>query len=230
VITSPVTDIGTVIGVLYQQAVPVFADVGPGTGGVEATARAERDLAAQVRAGGARLLGPNCLGFVDTAADVSLAWGDFPAGDVGLVSQSGQVGIEVGHLLGRAGLGLSRFVSVGAAVDVTAPEVIASYVDDPRTRVVAVYLESLGDADALVAAGHALVGVVSQPDRRRGRGPHGREPGAVARGLHDHPRLALPAPRAPPHPYPGRRPRRRGRPRPRPRPRRGRGQSCGLGA
>ncbi len=119
-------------------------------------AAAERALARRVRAGGARLLGPTCLGLYDAASSLSLVWGAFPSGDLGLVSQSGQVGIEVGQLLARTGGGFSRFVSVGSQVDLTAADLLGTLVDDPGTRVVAVYLESLGDVPQLLVAARAL--------------------------------------------------------------------------
>lgn len=62
----------------------------------------ERALAELVRARGARLLGPNCMGLVDTTTQLRLSWGDFPVGAVGLVSQSGNLALEIGRLLARA--------------------------------------------------------------------------------------------------------------------------------
>ncbi|ANZ41414.1 hypothetical protein BBK82_41095 [Lentzea guizhouensis] len=98
----------------------------------------------RIRAAGARLLGPNCLGVYDAATSLHLAWGQFQPGSLGVVSQSGQVGLEIAGLAASAGLGVSRFVSVGNQVDVTAAEALLDLVSHEMTTVVGVYLESFG--------------------------------------------------------------------------------------
>ncbi|WP_306319616.1 MULTISPECIES: acetate--CoA ligase family protein [unclassified Streptomyces] len=113
-------------------------------------------LTRTVRAGGARLVGPNCLGLYDASAELELAWGRFTAGSLAVVSQSGQVGLEIAQLAAASGVGVSRFVSVGSQLDVSAAEVLADLVDHESTRAVALYLESYGDGDALLDALDAL--------------------------------------------------------------------------
>ena len=112
----------------------------------------ETALAERVRAAGARLIGPNCLGIYDAESELSLAWGRFEPGALAIVSQSGQLGLEIAGLAARAGLGVSRFVSVGSQIDVSAAEVLADLVDHRRTRVVALYLENFADGPAVLAA------------------------------------------------------------------------------
>lgn len=112
----------------------------------------ERRLAEQIRVAGARLVGPNCLGIYDAATDLELAWGHFTPGHIGVVSQSGQLGLEIAGLAAYAGLGVSRFVSVGNQADVTAVEVLSDLVDHELTRAVLLYLESFADGRELVAA------------------------------------------------------------------------------
>jgi hypothetical protein len=87
---------------------------------------------AKVRAAGARLLGPNCMGATDAGAELFVASSPGETGPVGLISQSGNLGIELGLLLGREGLGFSRFVSLGNQADIEAVEVLESLVDHPR--------------------------------------------------------------------------------------------------
>ncbi|RDI35236.1 acetate--CoA ligase family protein [Lentzea flaviverrucosa] len=98
----------------------------------------------RIRAAGARLLGPNCLGVFDAATSLHLAWGRFQAGSLGVVSQSGQVGLEIAGLAASSGTGVSRFVSVGNQADVTATEALLDLVSHDLTTVVGVYLESFG--------------------------------------------------------------------------------------
>jgi acyl-CoA synthetase (NDP forming) len=114
------------------------------------------ELARKARAAGARLIGPNCLGLYDADTSLALAWGEFQAGALAIVSQSGQLGSELSGLAAAAGIGVSRFVSVGDQADVAAHEILADLVDHDATRVVAVYLESFGDGARLLAALEAL--------------------------------------------------------------------------
>src|SRR5699024_12249944 len=66
-------------------------------------------LAARIIAAGARLIGPNSLGLVDSAHELLLAWGHFTPGSLAVVTQSGQLGTEIATLSARSGLGISRF-------------------------------------------------------------------------------------------------------------------------
>ncbi|MFI8961704.1 acetate--CoA ligase family protein [Streptomyces sp. NPDC053493] len=109
----------------------------------------ERELAALVTAHGGRLLGPNCMGVVDTTTELRLSWGDFPAGSVGLVSQSGNLALEIGRLLGRAGQGFSRFVSLGNQRDIDAADALECLVAHDATRVLAAYVEDFRDGRRL---------------------------------------------------------------------------------
>ncbi|MEZ5114810.1 MAG: acetate--CoA ligase family protein [Candidatus Nanopelagicales bacterium] len=134
--------------------VVITADVGDGTD-PGARAAAEADLAALVAAANAVLLGPNCLGLVDHAVDLSLAWGEIPPGDIAVVSQSGQVGLEVAGLLAAHGRGVARFVSVGPR-GLGVVDALLGLVGHADTRSVCVYAEDLGDARDLVAVAAEL--------------------------------------------------------------------------
>ena len=72
-----------------------FGELGP-----EGAAR-ERAIVERVRAAGAVMVGPNCLGIFDAAAELQLAWNDLPGGPIGFVSQSGNIALETGLLLAR---------------------------------------------------------------------------------------------------------------------------------
>ncbi|MET7621566.1 acetate--CoA ligase family protein [Streptomyces sp. NPDC005408] len=113
------------------------------------SAAEERELAELVRAHGARLLGPNCMGIVDTTSELRLSWGEFPAGDVGLVSQSGNLALEIGRLLARAGQGFSRFVSLGNQRDIDAADALEALIAHVPTRVIAAYVEDFRDGRRL---------------------------------------------------------------------------------
>lgn len=113
-------------------------------GFVGITAGIDDRVIRRIREAGARLLGPNCLGVFDAATSLHLAWGRFQAGSLGVVSQSGQVGLEIAGLAASSGIGVSRFVSVGNQADVTAAEALLELVSHDLTTVVGVYLESFG--------------------------------------------------------------------------------------
>ncbi len=104
-----------------------------------------------LQAHGARMVGPNSLGLFDAGSDLQLAWGHFTAGSLAIVSQSGQLGSEIANLAARAGIGVSRFVSVGNQLDVTASELLGDLATHAETRTVALYLESFAGGQDLVA-------------------------------------------------------------------------------
>jgi acyl-CoA synthetase (NDP forming) len=127
---------------------------GLGEGGGEAHAR-EQALVERVRAAGAMLLGPNCLGVFDASSDLGLASNEFPPGPIGLISQSGNLALELGLLARPYGLGFSRFASIGNQADLGLAEMVASYAAHEPTRLIAVYAEDFRDGRAFVDAAAA---------------------------------------------------------------------------
>ncbi len=119
------------------------------TGGfAEAGGReAEWELLRVCREAGMRLIGPDCLGVVNTAARLHAAFlpGRPPAGPLGLMSQSDAVAAAVIERTGQLGLGVSSFASVGNKADVSGNDLLEYWEDDPATGVIALYLESFGN-------------------------------------------------------------------------------------
>jgi acetate---CoA ligase (ADP-forming) len=118
-----------------------FAEVGE-----EGVERQER-LLELVRAHGARLLGPNCLGIAVAAPHLNATFGPraLPPGKVGFSSQSGALGLALLERADERGLGLSSFVSIGNKADVSSNDLLEYWEDDPETEVVVLYLESFGN-------------------------------------------------------------------------------------
>jgi acyl-CoA synthetase (NDP forming)/GNAT superfamily N-acetyltransferase len=116
--------------------------------GAEGAARLG-ELLEVCRSGGMRLVGPNCMGVVNTDPAVSLTAtfgrADVPAGAVGFVSQSGAFGAAAIDGAARRGIGLSAFVSLGDKADLSSNDVLQYWEQDPATQVVALYLESFGN-------------------------------------------------------------------------------------
>jgi acyl-CoA synthetase (NDP forming) len=109
-------------------------------------------------AGSMRLLGPNTIGLVNLtdsiplSASGALEMDHFPAGSIGVVSQSGGI---LGALLSRAaarGIGLSKLISTSNEADLDLADFIAYLADDPATRVIALYVESVRDSARFRAA------------------------------------------------------------------------------
>lgn len=125
--------------------------------GAEGKAR-EQAAVERLRAAGALLVGPNCLGVADTDSELfAVAFLDVRPGPVGLVSQSGGFGEELNLRFGEFGLGFSRFVAIGNQADVDAPAVLRSYVGHKPTRAVIVYAEEMRDGREFAQAAHELV-------------------------------------------------------------------------
>jgi acetyl coenzyme A synthetase (ADP forming)-like protein len=112
-------------------------------------AKLEAELLDVVRDSGMRMVGPNCMGLLNTAPSVQLN-GTFapvypPAGNVAMSSQSGALGIAILDYATRNNIGISQFVSVGNKADVSGNDLILSWEDDPQTDVITLYVESFGN-------------------------------------------------------------------------------------
>ncbi|HSC48706.1 MAG TPA: GNAT family N-acetyltransferase [Gaiellaceae bacterium] len=113
--------------------------------GAEGAERQEQ-LLALVRAYGARLLGPNCLGIASSKPRLNATFAPraLPSGRIGFSSQSGALGLALLEQ-GSARLGFSAFVSIGNKADVSSNDLLEWWEDDPETDVVLLYLESFGN-------------------------------------------------------------------------------------
>ncbi len=120
-----------------------FAEAGP------AGAEAERAMVATARAHGMRIIGPNCLGVVNTAEGVSMNATFSPVrpvrGHIAFSSQSGGLGIAILNEATFRDLGVSLFVSVGNKADVSGNDLIRYFGSDENTAVILLYLESFGN-------------------------------------------------------------------------------------
>ncbi|MDV6014261.1 GNAT family N-acetyltransferase [Haloechinothrix sp. LS1_15] len=98
---------------------------------------------------GMRLIGPNCVGIASTHPSISLnatfLEGPVRAGSVGVVTQSGGVGIAIAELLDTLEVGISTLVSTGDKYDVSGNDLLLWYLDDPATAAVVLYVESFGN-------------------------------------------------------------------------------------
>ncbi|MET7475888.1 GNAT family N-acetyltransferase [Streptomyces sp. NPDC005648] len=126
----------------------VVVSTGFGETGAEGRST-ELELARFARASGMRLVGPNCMGVLNTTPAARLAATFSPAlpkpGRVAMSSQSGPLGLAVLDFARRLRLGFSGFVSVGHAVDVSTDELLQWWEEDPATSVILLHVETFGD-------------------------------------------------------------------------------------
>jgi acetate---CoA ligase (ADP-forming) len=94
---------------------------------------------------GLRLIGPNCLGVIDsyTPLNASFAAGTPPSGPMAFMSQSGALGTAVLDIALAGRLGLSKFVSLGNKADVSEIDLLQSWVEDERSKVILIYSEGM---------------------------------------------------------------------------------------
>jgi acetyl coenzyme A synthetase (ADP forming)-like protein len=109
----------------------------------------QRELLEKVRGHGMRMVGPNCMGLLNTDPAVQLNASFsrvFPkAGGLAMSSQSGAIGLAVLDLAAEKRQGLSTFVSVGNKADVSGNDLLQYWESDPATKVILLYLESFGN-------------------------------------------------------------------------------------
>ncbi len=109
----------------------------------------ENAMTQALREAGTRLLGPNCLGLLNTHhaihLNASFAPGLPPHGSVAIASHSGALGIAILDYATRTGAGVSSFASMGNKADVSGNDLLQYWEDDPDTTMVLLYLESFGN-------------------------------------------------------------------------------------
>ena len=118
----------------------VAITAGLGETGADALARQD-ELVARLRAAGIPMLGPNCLGVLDNTTGLDATVNDFKPGSVSIISQSGNVAIDLAEHLAEVGLGVARFASLGNCADLDVADLIDSCVDHEGTAAIAVYCE-----------------------------------------------------------------------------------------
>jgi acyl-CoA synthetase (NDP forming) len=113
----------------------------------------EKQLLKIARRSGIRMIGPNCIGLLDTHLPLDATFlppPGPPPGDVAFISHSGAICAAVIDWARGQGFGISRLVSLGNQADVTETDVLAPVADDRFTRVVTLYLEGVSDGQKFV--------------------------------------------------------------------------------
>ena len=114
----------------------------------------EDELTAIAEKYGIRFIGPNCIGVINMESGFSVP---FPRlkpfmrkGEVSIITQSGGVGLSILNHMAAEGLGLNKFASAGNMLNINAEDLLEYYIEDEGTRIIFVYLESIGDGRRLM--------------------------------------------------------------------------------
>lgn len=155
VIATPAATVPTVIQQCAEAGVSAAIILSAGFREIgEAGVKLEQQTRDAAHAGRMRLIGPNCLGVMrpPTGLNATFADGIAETGNVAFISQSGALGTAILDWSRREKVGLSAFVSVGSMLDVGWGDLIDYFGDDPHTRSIAIYMESVDEARAFLSA------------------------------------------------------------------------------
>ena len=111
-------------------------------------------MLAEAKRGPIRLVGPNCLGIMNPYHGLNATFASRMAlkGSVGFASQSGALFTAIVDWSIRENVGISSFVSTGSMMDVDWGDLIYYFGDDPRTKSILIYMETIGDARSFMSA------------------------------------------------------------------------------
>ncbi|MFC5105601.1 GNAT family N-acetyltransferase [Kibdelosporangium philippinense] len=144
VICVPARSVADVAAECGQEGVKALLVI---SSGLSTDPEQARRLLETVRHYGMRMVGPNCLGVVNSEVqlDASFAAGGLTVGDIGVVTQSGGIAIAVLEQLRRLDLGVSTLVSTGDKYDVSGNDLLHWWESDTRTKMAVLYMESFGN-------------------------------------------------------------------------------------
>ncbi|ALF55211.1 acetyl CoA synthetase subunit alpha [Nostoc piscinale CENA21] len=114
----------------------------------------EQQILTQARRGNIRIIGPNCLGVMSPLSGLNATFASAMArpGNVGFISQSGALCTAILDWSFQENVGFSAFVSIGSMLDVGWGDLIYYLGDDPHTKSIVIYMESIGDARSFISA------------------------------------------------------------------------------
>jgi len=153
VIVIPARFVADVLEECGQKGVPTAVVISAGfrEAGREGVER-ERKLTEIARQHNMRLIGPNCLGVIDTGTplNASFAAGMPPGGPIDFMSQSGALGTAVLDIAMAGRIGFNKFVSLGNKADVNEIDLMETWADDPSSRVILMYVEGVTDGQRFI--------------------------------------------------------------------------------
>ena len=148
-IVVPAAQVSAVVDQCIAKAVGALCIISAGFGECSAAGKLlEQQIAAKARAAGCRIVGPNCMGLLNTdpAIRLNATFSPIypPAGKVAMSTQSGALGLAILDYAKTFNIGISSFVSIGNKADVSGNDLLEHWEADRRTSVILLYLESFG--------------------------------------------------------------------------------------
>ncbi len=127
----------------------------------EAGAKLEREIADICRSHGARLMGPNCLGVINTHHKMDATFANYmpKPGGISVLSQSGALCTAILDWAASRKIGLATLLSIGNKADLDETDFLAAFADDEQTKVVAGYLEGIISGDEFVRVAEAVAAI-----------------------------------------------------------------------
>jgi acetate---CoA ligase (ADP-forming) len=149
-IVVPANEVLATVDDCISKNVRAICVISAGFSECDAEGRArETMLVERVRRAGCRLVGPNCMGLLNTdpAVQLNATFSPVypPRGTVAMSTQSGALGLAILDYAKRLDIGISSFASVGNKADVSGNDLIQYWAEDPNTSVILLYLESFGN-------------------------------------------------------------------------------------
>ena len=155
VIATPAQTVPSIIGECVERGVQgaIIISAGFKERG-ESGIALEKEVLDTARKGNMRLIGPNCLGVMHppTGFNATFASSIANPGNVGFISQSGALCTSILDWSYKENVGFSSFVSIGSMLDIGWGDLIYYLGDDPNTRSIVIYMESIGDARSFMSA------------------------------------------------------------------------------
>ena len=153
IIVIPYPHVPEALRTCGEKGIPAVIVISAGfrEAGMEGLER-ERELVEIARSYGLRLIGPNCLGVIDTFTplNASFSAGMPPQGPMAFMSQSGALGTAILDWAQAGRLGLSKFVSLGNKADVDEVDLLRAWADDETSKVILCYIEGLPDGQEFI--------------------------------------------------------------------------------
>jgi len=163
----------------------VVISAGFGESGAEGVERQER-LVETACSYGMRLVGPNCMGIINTDPKVNMnATFSFtfpPVGNIAFGTQSGALGLAILEYARNLNIGLSSFVSIGNRADVSSNDLLQYWEEDPATDVILLYLESFGNPRKFARVARSTTPIKPVVVVKSGRTPAGSRAAASHTG------------------------------------------------
>jgi acetyl-CoA synthetase (ADP-forming) len=108
--------------------------------------KVESIIAQKCKSAKVRVMGPNCVGIQNTEINLNASFIQMPKqGNISMISQSGSIGCALFYAMEPYGLGISKFANIGNAIDISFNEILEYFNDDDKTKLIALYLESIND-------------------------------------------------------------------------------------